>query len=615
MSSESDNILSLAGLGRPFRLGMLYDCTKDQLIPGRTLWDISTLEKRVVQPNNSSDFKVITSDSLEDKASALNVNGNLKLSLLSGMLEVSGSGKYLSNEKSSNKHERVTVQYKCTTRSEQMTMDQLGPGKVQYPNVIKEETATHVVTEILYGAHAFFVFERDCSSSSHDEDIHGAMKVLLSKIPNMSVGLNLKGALSDKEINEVENFKCIFIGDFLLLENPCTYKDAVRVYKELPALLGDDKQNAIPIKVTLYPLTRLDSKASKLVREISESLTSKTEEIFEGLQELTLRCNDLVNSSVAKANKPMQKEIAKFKSQITIYKRELQKQLSVLLPRIRGGGVEESLLADLLNKNETSPFNYCELEAWVQDKENQVKILSDYNKLLAEIKLASDLGYLKSLIMNPENNNKYILCLRLLLPKSNFHLSKLETFNRNEYDYASDHTTTERNLEDNIASRNDQHQKISMMEQAILFKDYFVSNRESNETVFVVAMDCSDTLDYQANIECYRCGRLLNKDYLLPSAPGKPQVEQSTHNTATIHWTSPKFGASTVQKYEILCQRQTNRDNRPVSFTTGPDTLSFTVPELDVNSVYQVSVRSWCEVGVGPTSETNMVSIRPTNLP
>ncbi|KAK8735371.1 hypothetical protein OTU49_005639 [Cherax quadricarinatus] len=615
MYSTSDKIVSVAGLGRTFRLGMLYDCTKDEIIPGKTLWDRSTLKEIDVLSNESSDFRLIISDSMEEKVSAFDVNSSLKLSLVSGMVEVSRSGKYLENKKYSDKQERITVHYKCTTRSEYMTMDQLGPGKVQYPDIIDEETATHVVTEILYGAHAFFVFERDCCSS-HDKETLGAMQVMLNKIPNMSVVINDQLYLSNNEKKIVENYKCTFIGDFLLPQNPCSYEDVVRIYKHLPTFLGDNRQNAVPIKVTLYPLTRLGSKGSRLVRNISTNLTSEIEKVFENFQELNVRCNDIYNSYVAEKMKTLQSEISKFKTLINIYKCELQSKLSVLLPRIKGGREEEYLLEDLLRKKEASPFSYKKLNSWLQDKEDHVKTLNKYIDTLSEIKFASDHGELKSFIMNPENNCNYILCLRIILPKNNSYLSKMEKYNRNEYYTTNDYVAIERNLEDNTLSSKDEDNQISMMEGAIIFRDFFNFNKKVNETAFVVSMGFSDTLNCQANIECYRLGRLLYKNYILPSAPGMPQadLQQSTHNRITITWTPPKFGASTVQEYEIILQKMSTGDN-PVSFKTSSDILSFTVTELDVNSCYKVNVRSLCEAGVGPTSETNTVSTRPTSPP
>lgn len=43
MDSVGVNIIETAALGRPFRLGMLYDCRRDALVPGAVIY-INTLK-------------------------------------------------------------------------------------------------------------------------------------------------------------------------------------------------------------------------------------------------------------------------------------------------------------------------------------------------------------------------------------------------------------------------------------------------------------------------------------------------------------------------------------------------------------------------------------------
>lgn len=37
--ARSQNVIETAALGRPFQLGMLYDCRSDMLIPGITIFN------------------------------------------------------------------------------------------------------------------------------------------------------------------------------------------------------------------------------------------------------------------------------------------------------------------------------------------------------------------------------------------------------------------------------------------------------------------------------------------------------------------------------------------------------------------------------------------------
>ncbi len=76
-----------------------------------------------------------------------------------------GSADYLNDKKSSKRQSRVTLQYQTTSRFEQLTMEHLGTGNVKHCNIFQEGSATHVVTALLYGAQAFFIFDREVSSN------------------------------------------------------------------------------------------------------------------------------------------------------------------------------------------------------------------------------------------------------------------------------------------------------------------------------------------------------------------------------------------------------------------------------------------------------------------
>lgn len=86
----------MATLGRPFTLGMLYDARSEQLVPGVTLWNSDTIAKNTWEnPNQESKVDVIASDSISEKAKALNINADLKLSFLAGIVSAHGTHKHI----------------------------------------------------------------------------------------------------------------------------------------------------------------------------------------------------------------------------------------------------------------------------------------------------------------------------------------------------------------------------------------------------------------------------------------------------------------------------------------------------------------------------------------
>ena len=401
MSSSDEKVLSLPCLGRPFRLGMLYDCRTDSIVPGMTLWDSQDLKKteesmQSYQP--SSSFELIAEDSLADKTFHLNVEASLALSFMSGMVSVSGSAKFLTDRKESKKTSRVTLQFKCTSHFKELSMEQLG--KLKYSNkVFKRDVATHVVTGVVYGADAFFVFDREIEEKENYQDVHGEMKIAIKSIPNIQISGEGSLDITSKEEEKSDKFHCKFYGDILLPENPTTFKGAVKVYQDLPALIGITKGRqsissgrpletagqdhaqlmknlkTIPKTVWLYPLAKLSSKADCIVRDISTRLVGDSAKLLESLHDIRMRSNDLMKSKVFYNFQGMKHQLMQFKDLIAHYETYIMQQLSIILPEIRGGGMEEQKLAELFQNNYDSPFSYFHLVSYLDRKEREIKVL------------------------------------------------------------------------------------------------------------------------------------------------------------------------------------------------------------------------------------------------
>uniref|UniRef100_A0AAY5ES25 Fibronectin type-III domain-containing protein n=1 Tax=Electrophorus electricus TaxID=8005 RepID=A0AAY5ES25_ELEEL len=368
-------------LGRPFQLGMLYDMRRDCLIPGLTLWDNNKLQKhKNVIPKHFTQMEVSTSDSLEDKAASMNISGSLKLSVLSGKVNVAGSAKYFNDNKKSTKQSRITLKYHISTHFEHLTMDHLDHKSFQYTEVFDSDLGTHVVTAVLYGADAFLVFNRDLDSNEEKTEVEGSFKGALRNIS--CYGISVEGGASMK-LNENEKavtdkFSCTFYGDFTLPTNPFSFEGAMDIYKQLPNMLGEKGKNAVPLKVWLYPLAKLDSKAAKCVRDISNSLITAVSDVIESLNNAEIRCNDLAVDTAAQAFPAFHQKIQELKKKCNDYKLDLLKKVGSLLPLIRGGQEEECDLVDLLKHHEESPFSSTELDQWIKIKQDEADVLKSF---------------------------------------------------------------------------------------------------------------------------------------------------------------------------------------------------------------------------------------------
>ncbi|KAA0711813.1 Verrucotoxin subunit beta [Triplophysa tibetana] len=368
------NAIETAALGRPFQLGMLYDCRKDALVPGLRLWTKEQLEQNIcANPQIYTDFQIITSDSLEEKLKILKIDGSLKLSLLGGLVSLSGAANYLNDTKKSFNQQRLTLHYHCTTQFKEMTINQLTSGDVLHYD---DDGATHVVTAVVYGADACFVFDREVSSDEDKTTVETDVQVALKELKCIASGKT--GAKFDLNANQktaLQKFSCTFYGDFQLSSNPTTFEEAVKVFESLPNLLGENNERVVPLRVWLYPLDKLFSRVVKFQHDISISLITDIESMIESLNTTEMKCSDLLTDKPALEFKAFQDKIQQMKQNCHIYKLSLMKELGLLLPKIRGKFIKDTELIDLLREHEESPFHRSALEQWLTEKEEESDVI------------------------------------------------------------------------------------------------------------------------------------------------------------------------------------------------------------------------------------------------
>ncbi|ROL41301.1 Interferon-induced very large GTPase 1 [Anabarilius grahami] len=326
-------------------------------------------------------FNVTASDSIQDKSKILNIDGGLKLSLLGDLIHVSGAAKYLKDTKTSFKQQRLTLHYHSTSRFEELTMNHLPSGN----NAEDDDTATHVVTAVLYGADACFVFDREVTSDEDKKTVKGEVKVALEKLQGVvSVDANVDLSVNHNQKTAVQKFICTFYGDFQLPSNPTSFEDALKVFADLPKLLKDNQELAVPLRVWLYPLDKLYSRPSKLHRDISMDLTMEIESVIESLNTTEMKCSDLLKDSPALTFAAFHDKILQMKHNCYKYKLRLVKTLGCLLPNIRGDVMKETALNDLLQEHDESPFRGHDLAEWLKEREKESNIIKSVLRQLKD---------------------------------------------------------------------------------------------------------------------------------------------------------------------------------------------------------------------------------------
>ncbi|KAM8730489.1 neoverrucotoxin subunit alpha-like [Acanthopagrus schlegelii] len=381
--------LEVAALGRTFALGTLYDAREERLLPGLTLPGQITNT-----PQPYSNFEVSASDSIESKSSLLDIEASLKASFLCGLVEVGGSAKYLTDTKKFKNQSRVTCLYKATTHFNQLSMSQLETMINQEKESIRKGTATHVVTKILYGANAFFVFDSEKLEASSVQDIQGHMEAVIKKIPSFNIEGKVDIKLTEEEKELTNKFSCKFYGDFILKSNPATFVDAVKTFVELPKLLGEDGEKSVPLKVWMMPLKIFDTTAAELKKEISVGLVQKAQDALEDLREMEMRCKDSLDDTVIANFPQIQKELKGFKTRCDLYASELRKNMRDKFPLIRDGKEDESSVEKLLDDRNKSPFSHEKLDKWLNHKEREINVIRSCVEMMKGTKIVHSVSEL-----------------------------------------------------------------------------------------------------------------------------------------------------------------------------------------------------------------------------
>ncbi|XP_075444365.1 uncharacterized protein LOC142487989 isoform X2 [Ascaphus truei] len=609
--NENTTTIQIPALGRPFSLGMLYDCRKDELIPGITLWDREALGRNVTStPQEKTSFKLIASDTLSDKSSALNITASVKASFLSGLIQVGGSATYMNDTKTSKNQARVSLHYSRTTKFEQLSMNHLGIQNVTYHDVFDKGTATHVVTGISYGAHAFFIFDRYVSTSENTQDIQGNLKVMITKIP--LVPIEGEGALkmNDKEKKDVSKFSCTFHGDFALERNPVTYEDAIKIYANLPKLIGENGEKAVPVKVWLYPLNNLDSKAAQMVREISGHLVLGAEKVIQEMTDINMQCNDMMKHPAALKFPDIMSKVIQFREQCEQFKLTFQKQLARTLPSVRGGGLEEAALADILIRREQSPFGMRHMKEFLSRTQGEMDFVSNHLKVLPSITVLPSESEINQVVLDPMI--ECVVCYNFTsLQEEEPYLSEISHWLQTQKQKAAAGDAYENKKITPWFKDKDVSQKARKYVKA--FQQFAQANESNKETQFIIS-SAPDQSNPGVSFYLYAEGDLVSTKFEPPAKPNLPVICSKTHNSMELILRPADCGKEFIDRYSIE-YRYADVENW-TTFTSQDNDQKITITQLTPNSEYQFRYSAVCKPGVGVASDvTNAERTLPTSPP
>ena len=366
---------------------------------------------------------------------------------------------------------------------------------------------------------------------------------------------------------------------------------------------------AVVKQVWLYPLNKLDSKAAQMVREISTSLVKQTQQFLEIFHIMQMRSNDHIKTKVYDYFPGYQYQLSQFREMISEFIVDFMKQIAAILPQIRGGGLEEEKLAELLRSVHQSPFNEGSLSKWLDAKETEIKVLSQYIDIIMDkapgITFAFAPGDLDS-IVNDLNHNHVVSFEFKVATKSDSFLESMFAFLRTQNVSSDFSAAFPKQWFKNKALMSDVRLKAEQ------FTSFAQANKDDEDVKFVVTDSSEDDGiqdDKGALVLHYEFGS--PEEFEPPDQPSKPTAAHVTHKSVQLEWKQPQYGVQSIKSYTVLYRYTDDPGDWKTQKTKQAET-AITINQLVPQGEYVFKVRAECNFGSSEESKVCLLYTSPS---
>ncbi|POG62851.1 hypothetical protein GLOIN_2v1882581 [Rhizophagus irregularis DAOM 181602=DAOM 197198] len=356
----STKVITRKSLGRGAFIGSLYNVANDTFC-GTTIFKSKYPDDSIRKVDIShTEILYEYENTYKEKFNKLDVEAELKLSVLTGLIPLEGSGKYLNDEKDSLKSVKGTLIYKITSVEENLVIHRDDVKACISTDVFtNNQNATHVVIGIKWGATIMASFECKDTNEENRSHVEGALKCHFEKI-KISGGGHV--SVEERYSNIISHFSIKLLGDVVPnnKELPQSFDEARKLVAELPLYTKQyNDGKGVPIEYTLYPLSELaklfiqDVAIDNMITELSEETILRVEQVFDGLSESKQRLNDLYNDAQSTSNFIMDKVFAQISNrvqEVRINEANFRRELAECLVKVRSGKINIIELENKLKK-------------------------------------------------------------------------------------------------------------------------------------------------------------------------------------------------------------------------------------------------------------------------
>ncbi|KAI9770500.1 MAG: hypothetical protein M1839_003181 [Geoglossum umbratile] len=246
--------LKRPSLGQVATLGMLYDARSDRFLPHSVLRGTLSGEAVHRLDVNQAYRAVTMNETYKDKFNQMSVSSELGASFLAGFVNVEGSGRYLlTPERDTALTVHRALHYTISTLQENLNFSSSDfKDLLTVDELPSNAFATHLVTEITWGARCIVAATRTLLREDDRPEIEKALKSAFEKFESTEEwGFDAASTYPSQESDEITVYSDVLEHDELSTD----LDGALTHVKNLPRLVTETSDSrGKPLAYTLFPI-------------------------------------------------------------------------------------------------------------------------------------------------------------------------------------------------------------------------------------------------------------------------------------------------------------------------------------------------------------------------
>ncbi|KAF4104390.1 hypothetical protein G5714_015377 [Onychostoma macrolepis] len=388
----------------------------------------------------------------------------------------------------------------------------------------------------------------------------------------------------------------IDVGDW---KSPVSFEKAVEVYDSLPMLLGSKDERAVPLKVWLYPLKKLDkSSVSAALTGVSENLIQRAENILEHLRKQIRICEDMEtdydNLTVMAWFPALTEKLQNFSELLQDYRTEFQRKTAEIIESLNIIEEErEKNLQELIRNGDQSPFSLENTQHWLEKKKAELAVLNGCRA--GNITIVKSQQELQRVINDPLMSSVFCFTISSMEADDSFFKAlkqHIELMKKSTLTMSEEHIEHMPNCikaKDSLWSL----KPVCISQKVLSDLKVFIAAKETNEdakqTKFIAAL-VPDDGDYEFSVQFYHAGRIMSRNLKLQIKPDHAQISQIKHNCVSlkINKTQNRNIERYVIEYRALSDGTNNTTWKEIIFDAKTVKETFVISDLKSAKQYQL---------------------------